>query len=165
MIRTLPKTYRLAAPALLALAITCGGQAHAQGGQGQSRVQISDMNDIPLGTWSGYGSLQGEDDVCVWSGTGGYNLTASSQAGGAFLLQGPGSNELGYSVFWAEHPSVNPINLVPNQTYTGLASNGSDKKCRDAGMARLIIHIPENALAAALAGSYAGVLQLTVAAE
>jgi hypothetical protein len=52
-------------------------------------VQISALDDIALGPYTGGGNLTGADNLCVYSNNGGYDITATGNGnGGAFELLG-----------------------------------------------------------------------------
>ena len=44
-------------------------------------VQISALDDIPLGNYTGGANMTGADDLCVYSNTGGYEITATGDDG------------------------------------------------------------------------------------
>ena len=55
-------------------------------------VQISALDDIPLGNYTGAGNMTGGDDLCVYSNNGGYHITATGNGNGqAFELIGAGT--------------------------------------------------------------------------
>ncbi|MFZ5724456.1 MAG: hypothetical protein ACOY33_12460 [Pseudomonadota bacterium] len=65
-------------------------------------VRISNLNDIPLGTYAGV-DMSGSDDVCVYRNiTGNYRITADSTNGaGAFELEDAGNTSvIPYTVSW-----------------------------------------------------------------
>jgi hypothetical protein len=65
-------------------------------------VQISALDDIPLGTYAGAGDMTGADDLCVYSNNGGYDITATGNGTGqAFTLTGTSSATVPYTVEWA----------------------------------------------------------------
>ena len=68
-----------------------------------SKVQISNIDDYTVADWSsGDGTLEDNDNVCVYSnaGTGQYKITADSGDGtGSFTLDS-GGTKLDYAVAW-----------------------------------------------------------------
>ena len=72
------------------LASAVAGHAPALSAQ----VLISGLSDLQLGSWSGFGDLEGSDEHCVFARPGGRFAIAASGtgSGGAFVLQnGPGT--------------------------------------------------------------------------
>ena len=68
-------------------------------------VQISALNDIALGNYTGGANMTGVDDLCVYSNIGGYQITATGDGtGSAFHLIGAGAT-IPYAVEWATRPA------------------------------------------------------------
>jgi len=132
-------------------------------------VRISDLQDIDLGTFAG-AALDGTDDVCVWSTTRAYSITATGDGGGgAFTLTGnTGGDFLAYTVEWAESAgqtsgtALTSGTSLDNRTTTATSTDcngGNDNN------ATVIVAVAEDDLAAVTADSYSGTLTLLVAPE
>lgn len=130
-------------------------------------VRISDLEDIDLGTFAG-GALAGRDDVCVWSTTRAYTITASG-TGVGFELSGAASGDtLAYSVEWADNAGeTSGATMSSGTALTGRTANATSPDC-SAGSnpnATVIVEVGEADLAAAAADTYSGTLTLVVAPE
>ena len=128
-------------------------------------VNLTGADDMDLGTWSGSGDMSDDDDVCVWSSTNGYNVTATGDgAAGAFTLS-DGSNTLAYTVAWDDIDTQDQ-SLTSGVALTGQSTDATSVVCAVGGdTANVGVTITEAAVAAAPAGSYSGTLSVTVAAE
>lgn len=133
-------------------------------------VRISQMDDMPLGYWSGKDDLDGEQDICVWSSSRVYSLTALSTnpVAGDFTLLGPNDVHITYSVQWTDADS-NQRSLVHGQLVSGLAAAAASSSCSDANAqarpTKLAVHVDSKALQKGVVGRYADTLVLVVAAE
>jgi hypothetical protein len=132
-------------------------------------VRISDLADIDLGIFSGVG-LSGSDNVCVWSTTRAYALTAEGDgSGGAFTLAG-GTNgdDLPYSVQWANvSGAASGSPLTTGDALTGLSATATSPDC-NGGVntnATVIVNVSDTDLAGVTADTYSGTLTLTVEPE
>ncbi len=135
------------------------------------QIQISNLNDIDLGTYTGSGALTGSDAVCVYrNGTGNYSMTidggnnagaADAAAEGEFKLQNADSDEITYTV------TYDGAAMTANNTATGLSgADQTSPTCGSTGTNKTVaIAITEAELQAASPGAYVGTLWLTVAAE
>ncbi len=133
-------------------------------------VQISDLDDIDLGTFDG-DAMSGSDDVCVWATTPTYTLIAQGDGpAGAFTLSGasPGGATLPYAVAWADSAGAGAgTTLAAGTALTGLTTTAIDADC-NAGSdpnATVIIDVGATDLAAVAADTYTGTLTLTVEPE
>jgi len=100
----------------------------------QNAVQISNVNDIDLGTHYALTANEvASDDVCVFSSTGAYEITMTSNAGLVFEMNDGAGTPLPYLVTWTADGATTPaisgapvgaftsnadFNSVPNGTYT-----------------------------------------------
>ncbi len=133
------------------------------------RVQISGLDDITLGQWSGSGALTGDEELCVYSSTSKYDITISGlHASNSFALSAGGSTALPYTVSWADDPNdaTNGFRNVTEGTHlTGNVGDSSYYTCNGNTNATLRIHITEANLQAAAAGNYSDTLTINVAPE
>jgi hypothetical protein len=132
-------------------------------------VRISDLQDIDLGTFDG-AALDGTDDVCVWSTTRGYSITATGDGGGgAFTLTANTSDDfLDYAVEWAESAGQTSGTPLTSGTSLGnLTTTATSTDCNGGNdtNATVIVAVAEDDLAAVTADSYSGTLTLLVAPE
>ena len=132
-------------------------------------TRISALNDISLGTWSGSGALNGSDSLCVWTTTGGYNITASGDgAGGAFTLDDGSGTTLAYTVQWADSAGAGSGSaMTTGNALTGQTAAATSSTCSGGASldATVLVDIAETALASVTDGSYTGTLTLVVAPE
>lgn len=132
------------------------------------KVRITNLDDINLGTWDGVSAQSGGDDVCVWSTTRSYKLTAKGSGdNNAFTLRGPGRGSvLAYTPSWSYDGQAAAATLVSGQDLTGQATNAKSATCNANGdkLAHLTINISSDELQRnGVIDNYQGVLTLTVA--
>lgn len=133
---------------------------------------LVDLRDFDFGNWSGSGELRDNDDVCVGTtGTAQYIIRADGQGPGNDFILANGANQLPYRVFWNDtigtagnfelSSGVQVANLT-NPPNTFVAIGGGAYICTGARDANVEIVVEEAALQAATAGTYTGVLTLTL---
>jgi len=132
-------------------------------------VRISDLDDIDLGTFAG-AALDGTDDVCVWSTTRAYSITATGDGGGgSFTLTGNTSGvPLDYAVEWAENAGqTSGTTLSTGTVLSGRSTTATSTDCNGGNdnNATVIVAVADDDLAAVPADSYSGTLTLLVAPE
>ena len=131
-------------------------------------VQISDLDDITLATY-GSVSLTGGDDVCVYSNSGSYDITATGDGGDtgtAFELTGSGPDSVPYSVEWATSSGAPSGRAMASGTaLTGLTGDFTTPDCSASTNARVIISVDNTDLGAAAPDIYSGVLTFMVAPQ
>lgn len=136
----------------------------------EDQIQISDLDDIVLGTYAGSGALTGSDAVCVYrNGSGNYSMSidggnnagAVDAAGeGAFKLQNADSDEIIYTV------KYDSAAMTAATAATGLSGAHTSSPNCSSGTNKIVeVDITEAELQAAKPGAYVGTLWLTVAAE
>jgi hypothetical protein len=130
-----------------------------------SLVQISALDDIALPTYAG-ADIAGSDDLCVYSNTGGYEITATGNGTGqAFELIGSSAN-IPYTVEWSDSAGAGSgTALTTNVALTGQGGTFSTTDCGGGNNAQVIVRASEPDLAVAPADNYTGVLTLLVAPE
>lgn len=128
--------------------------------QSLADVQITNMNDIALGSWGGSGDLQGDDSVCIYStGSADYLVTASgSGAGSAFELTS-GSDTLTYEVRYNDGGSFVQLTTGNSQAFTGASSTVN---CGGGTNGTLRVTVRELDLSGVLSGSYSGTLTVVI---
>lgn len=130
-------------------------------------VRISSLDDIDLGTFSGAGDVTGRDDVCVWSTTRGYRVTASgSGTAGAFQLTGASPTDvIPYQVQWADAAGeTSGAALSTGAALNAQSAATSSPTCGGGSAlnASVIVVIAETDMTAATASAYSGTLSLLV---
>ena len=180
------KNFKLALLATVAAASVSGVATAADGTLGatsqadsivtivkDNAVRITGVDDIDFGTqdFMNADAEQG-DDVCVYSTTGDYTITASSANGasGAFTMNTGAGDTLDYSVDWSTTTGTpNDVSLTSGTKSPLLAGAGSqdvttDFNCGGTGVnARFDVTIDDAAFNAAATGSYQDTLTLLVA--
>ena len=133
---------------------------------------IVDLRDFAFGTWSGSGELRDNDDLCIGTtGTSQYIIRADGDGAGNSFTLSNGSANLPYRVFWNDDigtagnfeltAGVQVENLTnPPNAFQSIG--GGAYICTGDRDANVEIVIDEAALQAAEAGSYSGVLTLTM---
>lgn len=125
------------------------------------RVQISGLNDIDLGTYTGTGDLVGDDSFCVYrNGTGAYKVTVSSENadGGTFRVSN-GTDHIAYSVKYNDTE-----NLTSGQELSA-TGHATSVTCGGSDNATLEVRMLEAALQAAPTGDFSDTITLYVQAE
>ena len=116
------------------------------------RVQITGLDDIPLGTYGGSGNLTGSAAFCVYrNGTGLYDLEATSanEQAGTFKASN-GTNDIDYAVKVDEDTDASDGILVDSGTAeTGLQGHASATDCGGSDNASLQVSFAEADLQAA----------------
>lgn len=135
----------------------------------QDKAQISGMQNLDFGTVSNLGvDVTRSVNLCVYSSSVGYRVTAfGSASGGAFLMSGAG-NVLPFSVEWSE--SSNSTSGEALSAYDPLISQMSSathKTCNRGPLysASLIVRLRAADLSVATAGSYSGSLSVVISPE
>ena len=129
------------------------------------RVQITGLEDIALGTYSGSGPLTGSATFCVYrNGTGLYDLVATSanELAGGFVAT-DGTNDIGYGVkVDADTDASDGVVVASGTAETGLAGHASATDCGGSENASLEVSFLEADLQAAPTGAYADTITLLV---
>ncbi len=122
------------------------------------RVQISGLDDIDLGAYSGSGELTGSDSFCVYrNGTGLYDVEISSANadGGAFRMVSGTDNFLTYTVTFAGEA------VSSGEEIEG-AGHSTSVTCGGGTNTTLAVSVAEAALQGAVSGSYADTVTMVV---
>lgn len=132
-------------------------------------VQITDLADIAFGSFAG-STLNESDNVCVWSNTGGYDITATSDTGsGAFEMDdASGSETLSYNVSWADSAGASSGTALSEGTaQTGFGGTFNGPNCGGGGTnATLLLELPgTNANADTPPGTYNDTLTIEVSPQ
>ncbi len=128
------------------------------------RVQISGLDDIDLGTYSGSGDLDGSDAFCVYrNGTGGYEVTISSPQAddGAFRLRS-GDEFIAYSVTFNDEAEITGGSAVNSGDKLAGTGSATSVTCGNGSNASLGVSIAAVALQAAPTGVYTDTITLLV---
>lgn len=127
-------------------------------------IRISDLNDFSLGTYSGSGEINANDNICVWRNRASaqYKITATATEG-AFKIKS-GANKLAYSVFYNDQIGTSGEIAVSYNTATATqtGANTQSSSCAVGGLVGNVhIKILEASLQRAQPGAYIGTLILT----
>lgn len=154
-----------AAAALLSTALEA--PAHAQ------QARITSLEDVAFGTLNSPVDQSISQNVCAYSSQGAFNpidysvLASGSGSGGAFALSS-GAASLVYEVQWADSPNqTGGVLLQSGVLATGFGNSAFFQSClfQAQGTASLTVTIRAAEIAAATAGNYSGVLQITLIPE
>ena len=182
------KTSKIASYALVGLLASASiAHANTQGALGPTstgtsnisvtksvQAQISDISDMTLSNWSvGGGAVTLSSNVCVYSSTGSYKITAtgSGTAGGFTIASG--SNTIPYSVTWnaggaGALGNTGTVLSTNVQSVTQTNASISSATCGGGGAgndtARVIVGITSTAMDAAVSSNtpYTGTLTMLV---
>lgn len=156
----------IGAPIVVALlALLSEAPAHAN-------ARISALVDVNFGTINSPADQSISQNVCAYSAQGfanplDYSVQATGSGGGAFLLSS-GARTLPYEVRWADSPDqTGGTQLLAGVPATGFGNGALFQACgfQPNGSASLTVTIRATAVAAATAGNYSGVLQITIIPE
>lgn len=126
----------------------------------ENAVQITNVGDINLGTTGNITVAAVEsDDVCVFSSTGGYNLTVSSLNGSFILSDANTQTDIDYTILW-DGDAVAYGNAV-----TGLLGNSTSVNCDSSTNATFTVSVSVTEFNAATPGTYSDTLTLLVQPE
>ena len=126
-------------------------------------VQITDLDDINLGTAGNLtATASASDDVCVFSSTGGYNITITS-ANGAFQLEDANTTtDIPYSLDWTAGSTTAVTYSTP---VTGLVGDSTSVDCNASTNASFEVSVTAADFNAADPGSYTDTLTMLVQPE
>ena len=126
-------------------------------------VEITRLNDIPLGTWDSVSTMQATESFCIFSnGYSGVALTVSSpNAATSFNLVGPDSvpYEVEFVQGGAYHSAVPGVPL--GNATTGFVGD-STRDCGNSDNSALRVTVDATDLAAATAGAFSDTLTVLV---
>jgi hypothetical protein len=134
-----------------------------------AQVWISGLSDLQLGTWSGFGDVEGAVDHCVLGPEGGRYAVEGTGigSGGAFVLQnGPGT--LPFQVDYDDGSGWSQLDPgVPLTGQRGAPNQNQFQRCLNGQQPpqRVRVRILAQDLSAAVAGSYGGSLTLLITPE
>jgi hypothetical protein len=142
---------------------------HGLGAEAQAadKVRVSSLSDVAFGSLVALSDVSIARDVCVYSTalSGAYAVIASgSGSGGAFELAS-GSDRLAYDVQWAQAAGqASGSALQAGVASQPFFSGAVQQVCNSgpASTAALVLRMKASDVAAARAGSYSGVLTLTI---
>lgn len=126
-------------------------------------VQVSDLDDIALGSYGGMGDMVGSDQVCVYRNdpSARYDVEASGQGPGqAFVVEQPGAS-LPFQVDYDDGSGYQTLRAGKSVRARG--ADSASPSCGGAGNANIRVTVRQADLASARLGDYAGTLTLTVA--
>ena len=154
-----------AVSALVALAIA---------GPAYPSARITGLTDVNFGIINSALDQSSSQNVCIYSVKGngnqeiGYSVQATGDgAGGAFSLAS-GSQILPYEVRWADAANqTSGTQLTAGALVTGFANSSDSQTCVGGSQqnASLTVTVRGTQIAAATAGNYSGVLQVTIVPE
>lgn len=155
---------------ILALVMGVAGVIAAGPARAADKTRLTGLSDVSFGLITSTVDQSVSQSVCAYSSsnTNGYSVTATgSGSGGAFALSS-GTAQLPYDVLWAASSGqTGGTSLVAGTTTVGFTSLASQQTCNSgpSTSASLTLVIRSATLGSALAGSYSGTLQITIAPE
>lgn len=137
-----------------------------------ARARITGLADLAFGTINSPVDQSSSQNVSVCSYQGrfttlGYSVQAmGSGSGGNFALSS-GAATLAYDVQWADSPNLTSGTLLQVGVASGGFGNAAGRSACDSrpDTASLTVTIRAAQIAAAMAGSYTGTLQITIVPE
>lgn len=134
-------------------------------------IKITDLDDLDAGIWSGESNdVELVDDLCVYSTTGSYKITAEGSApSGKFKVYNTEDSKesIDFRVYWNDEAFNNSGEeqlTTKKESLTQSTSEIEDENCNNGTVltARIRIVFNYNDLVASFAGSYSGTVTLTV---
>jgi len=135
--------------------------------QAADKARISGLTDVAFGSLVAQSDVSIARDICVYSTAlnGAYAVIASGNGtGGAFELAS-GSDRLAYGVQWAQTPGqASGSDLQAGVASQQFLSSATQQSCNagPATSATLVVRLRGSDTAGARAGSYSGVLTITI---
>ncbi|MFC6634821.1 hypothetical protein [Microbulbifer taiwanensis] len=131
-------------------------------------VQITNLDNIDLGSFDGVSDIIEGDDICIFrNGFGNFRIKANGGPGDGdpFLLSN-GTSQIPYQVALKDDSMPDPISVTEAQWLGGLMGHGS-KDCGGGNNTNASVQVTTLAsdMATATSGSYLGTLYLTVEPE
>lgn len=129
----------------------------------RNAVQITGLDDVDLGTWSGSGRLEAFEFACVYSSNFTYRVTATSAngQGALFRLKNQNGDMVPYRVDWRD-TFYRQRQLRHNQTSVLFFALTFLRTCGGGSNTRIRIRIAEADLGNAPSGNYADTLTLLI---
>jgi hypothetical protein len=133
-------------------------------------TRITDLVDLDGGAWAGEsGNINIEDDICVYSDSGIYTITASGNGAANRFRVANGSEFMNYTVRWNDvvgttsgqlklTKDVASVNQTTSETISDDCSGGSSLT------AHIQVRLGNGQLRQNLPGTYAGTLTLLITA-
>lgn len=126
-------------------------------------VQITNLDDINLGAQGNLTATATQsDDVCVFSSTGGYNITLTSANGTFELTDASTTTNIPYTVDWIAGTTTTAVYNTP---ITGLTGDSTAVDCNAGTNATFSVSVAAPDFNAADPGSYTDTLTMLVQPE
>lgn len=138
--------------------------------QAQERARLTGLADVSFGLVTSLADTSLSQSVCAFTSSRieRYSvIAAGGGAGNAFVLVS-GTSQLAYDVLWADAPgATSGTSLIPGAATPGFVSSVKQQTCNSGPptSASLTIRLRDQVLQNARAGSYSGVLSITIAPE
>lgn len=137
-------------------------------------ARITGLTDVNFGTLASPVDQSSSQSLCVFSSNGGflggagYSVRATGSGGGGAFVLSSGPKTLPYEVRWADSPGqAGGTQLSAGVLTTGFDNGALFQTClfQSQGTASLTVTLRASQIAAATAGNYSGVLQITIVPE
>jgi hypothetical protein len=153
----------------LLVGVVCAGGVAAPA-RAADKARITGLSDVSFGLITSLADHSIGQSVCAYSSsnTNGYSVTATGSGSGESFALLSGADQLAYDVLWADDANQSGgIALVAGTTTGGFTSVAKQQFCNSgpSTSATLTVVIRSTELSAAMAGSYSGTLQITIAPE
>ena len=128
-------------------------------------LRISGINDADFGIWNGNNNITRNDDVCVYSNSTLYQITATGDGPSGYQLVSAAGDTIDYQVRWND---VSGTNRGGSNLTSGVAltdQTGADQlstNCSGGNNARIRIRILSSQFDANAPGLYTGTLTILV---
>ena len=155
----------------VAIAVALAALTAPTGARAQLQSRVTGLSDVSYGTINAFVDQTNSQNVCIYSVFSffgfpirrDYSVIATGNgAGGAFTLAS-GPRTLPYEVRWADAANqTTGTQLTAGVTAAGFSNSSNNQGCSGNENASLIVTITGTSLATASAGSYSGVLSITI---
>lgn len=131
-------------------------------------VRITDLVDVDGGTWAGEsGSINIEDDICIYSTTGSYTVTATGSGAADRFRVANGAEFMNYTVRWNDEPSTTSGQITLSRSTASATQTTTETVSDDCSggtspTAHIQIRFGNGQLRRNIPGTYTGTLTLLI---
>lgn len=132
-----------------------------------TKVRITGISDLNVGTFSGSGDLNVNDNVCVYTNaeSGEYKITASGNGiGNAFTVKDDAERTIPYEVYWNDaNGTTGNVQATSGSVITSQGNaDTTSQTCTGSTNANFQVIVRELDLQTKMAGTYTGTLTLLI---
>jgi len=148
---------------LLFFVVLCARAGWAQ------QYQVSNLNDINLGSWSGSGNMTGNDPICVYKSSGGsaaFGVTGTDNSTitpGSFMFENAARTvQIPYALRWSNTATAGTGAMSDGVRRAGTGANRTSTTCGGTPNKNFSILVTSTNLPSVPAGTYTTTVSLMV---